>query len=89
MLLSLLLRLIVCSGLVVGWDDPRGLTTDPINTLPQHYSHKGSLTCSGTLRRQLHLTIQQYLGLVEWSRVVATVRTTAIWSFRTKIDDFV
>ena len=33
MLLSLLLRLVVCNGLVVGWDDPRGLTTDPINTL--------------------------------------------------------
>ena len=55
MLLSLLSRLIVCSGLVVGWDDPRGLTTDPINTLRQHYSHKGSLTCPGTLGRQLHL----------------------------------
>jgi hypothetical protein len=52
MLLSLL-RLIVCNGLV-GWNNPRGLTTDPINTLPQHYSHEGSLTCPGTIGRQLH-----------------------------------
>ena len=55
MLLSLLLRLMIYNGLVVGWDNPRGLTTDPINTLPQHYSHKGSLTFPGPLGRQLHL----------------------------------
>jgi hypothetical protein len=51
----MLLGLIVCDGLVVGWDDPRGLKTNSINTLPQHYSHKVSLTYPGHLGRQLHL----------------------------------
>ena len=75
MLLSLSLRLVVCNGLVVGWDGPRGLTTDPINTLLQHYFHEGSLACPGILGRPLRTKQsifdsptdrqQQYLGMVK------------------------